>query len=110
MVYSGYIPPEYVYQGICSIKSDVFSFGMLLLEILSGKKNTEFYHTGYLSINGYVSNLHLHIPYIMCVYKYMYIRLWRVKSISWFRWMILSYGLYIDFLCIYVTTISFRHL
>ncbi|XP_060171867.1 uncharacterized protein LOC132603027 isoform X2 [Lycium barbarum] len=36
----GYIPPEYVEQGIYSMKSDVFSFGVLLLQIISGKKNT----------------------------------------------------------------------
>lgn len=32
--------PEYVTEGIFSIKSDVFSFGVLLLEIVSGKRNT----------------------------------------------------------------------
>lgn len=36
----GYIPPEYVEQGIYSTKSDVFSFGVLFLRIISGKKNT----------------------------------------------------------------------
>ncbi|OIT33639.1 PREDICTED: putative cysteine-rich receptor-like protein kinase 20 isoform X1 [Nicotiana attenuata] len=36
----GYIPPEYVEQGIYSTKSDVFSFGVLLLQIISGRKNT----------------------------------------------------------------------
>ncbi|KAK9092236.1 hypothetical protein Syun_027147 [Stephania yunnanensis] len=39
----GYMPPEYVMRGLFSIKSDVFSFGVLLLEIISGKKNTGFY-------------------------------------------------------------------
>ncbi|KAG2682428.1 hypothetical protein I3760_11G190900, partial [Carya illinoinensis] len=36
----GYMSPEYLMQGVFSIKSDVFSFGVLLLEILSGRKNT----------------------------------------------------------------------
>ncbi|KAF3659439.1 putative two-component response regulator ARR12-like [Capsicum annuum] len=36
----GYIPPEYAIEGIYSTKSDVFSFGVLLLQIISGKKNT----------------------------------------------------------------------
>ncbi|GLT64148.1 hypothetical protein SLA2020_366580 [Shorea laevis] len=36
----GYMSPEYAIQGLYSIKSDVFSFGVLLLEIISGKKNT----------------------------------------------------------------------
>ncbi|KAI3695903.1 hypothetical protein L1987_78907 [Smallanthus sonchifolius] len=38
----GYIPPEYALYGRFSIKSDVFSFGVLVLEIVSGKKNREF--------------------------------------------------------------------
>lgn len=31
--------PEYVKHGHFSVKSDIFSFGILVLEILSGKKN-----------------------------------------------------------------------
>ncbi|XP_019153737.1 PREDICTED: G-type lectin S-receptor-like serine/threonine-protein kinase At4g27290 [Ipomoea nil] len=38
----GYISPEYATHGIFSIKSDVFSFGVLVLEIVSGKRNNEF--------------------------------------------------------------------
>ena len=53
---SGYMSPEYVLRGLFSTKSDVFSFGVLLLEILSGKKITEFYHSGSLNLLGYVSN------------------------------------------------------
>ncbi|XP_039049949.1 cysteine-rich receptor-like protein kinase 10 isoform X3 [Hibiscus syriacus] len=44
----GYMAPEYAMQGLFSIKSDVFSFGVLLLEIISGKKNNTFH----LSENG----------------------------------------------------------
>nr|XP_043638846.1 G-type lectin S-receptor-like serine/threonine-protein kinase At4g27290 isoform X2 [Erigeron canadensis] len=40
----GYIPPEYAVHGHFSVKSDVFSFGVLMLEIISGKKNREFSH------------------------------------------------------------------
>ncbi|KAL7218512.1 hypothetical protein ACSBR2_011719 [Camellia fascicularis] len=40
----GYMSPEYAVDGLFSIKSDVFSFGVLVLEILSGKKNRGFYH------------------------------------------------------------------
>ena len=40
---SGYMAPEYAMEGLFSIKSDVFSFGVLLLEIISGKKNGGFY-------------------------------------------------------------------
>ena len=36
--------PEYAMEGLFSIKSDVYSFGILLLEIVSGKRNSGFYH------------------------------------------------------------------
>ncbi|XP_015873136.3 G-type lectin S-receptor-like serine/threonine-protein kinase At4g27290 [Ziziphus jujuba] len=40
----GYMSPEYAVDGKLSVKSDVFSFGVLLLEIVSGKKNSKFIH------------------------------------------------------------------
>ena len=36
---SGYMAPEYAIDGQFSVKSNVFSFGILLLEIICGKKN-----------------------------------------------------------------------
>ncbi|KFK28887.1 hypothetical protein AALP_AA7G060600 [Arabis alpina] len=39
----GYMPPEYVIQGQFSMKSDVYSFCVLVLEIICGKKNSSFY-------------------------------------------------------------------
>ncbi|MBA0695324.1 hypothetical protein Goari_001955 [Gossypium aridum] len=41
----GYMAPEYAMEGLFSVKSDVFSFGVIMLEILSGKKNSGFYQT-----------------------------------------------------------------
>ncbi|URE24420.1 S-locus lectin protein kinase family protein [Musa troglodytarum] len=38
----GYMAPEYLSGGIFSFKSDVFSFGVIVLEILSGKRNRVF--------------------------------------------------------------------
>ncbi|QHO32409.1 G-type lectin S-receptor-like serine/threonine-protein kinase [Arachis hypogaea] len=35
----GYMAPEYAVDGLFSVKSDVFSFGILLLEIICGSKN-----------------------------------------------------------------------
>ena len=47
--------PEYAMEGLISEKSDVFSFGVLLLEIVSGKKNSNFYNEELsLSLLGYV--------------------------------------------------------
>lgn len=53
--------PEYAMDGHFSVKSDVFSFGVLVLEIVTGKKNRGFYCAnqqlnllGYVSMNFYV--------------------------------------------------------
>ncbi|XP_022641393.1 cysteine-rich receptor-like protein kinase 10 isoform X2 [Vigna radiata var. radiata] len=43
----GYMSPEYAMRGQFSMKSDVFSFGVLVLEIVSGKKNTDFYQSNH---------------------------------------------------------------
>ncbi|CAH8257070.1 unnamed protein product [Arabidopsis lyrata] len=43
----GYMSPEYAMDGIFSMKSDVFSFGVLLLEIISGKRNKGFYNSNH---------------------------------------------------------------
>ncbi|XP_060170879.1 cysteine-rich receptor-like protein kinase 10 [Lycium barbarum] len=38
-----YMSPEYAMRGQFSVKSDVFSFGVLHLKIISGKRNRSFY-------------------------------------------------------------------
>ncbi|XP_040367749.1 G-type lectin S-receptor-like serine/threonine-protein kinase At4g27290 isoform X5 [Rosa chinensis] len=40
----GYMAPEYAADGVFSVKSDVFSYGILVLEIISGRRNKGFYH------------------------------------------------------------------
>uniref|UniRef100_A0ACD5XA73 Uncharacterized protein n=1 Tax=Avena sativa TaxID=4498 RepID=A0ACD5XA73_AVESA len=37
----GYMAPEYVMRGSYSVKSDVFSFGVMVLEIVTGMKNSD---------------------------------------------------------------------
>ncbi|KAK7373642.1 hypothetical protein VNO80_07057 [Phaseolus coccineus] len=39
----GYMSPEYAMEGLFSEKSDVFSFGVLVLEIVSGRRNSSSY-------------------------------------------------------------------
>lgn len=39
---NGYMAPEYLMHGHLSAKADVFSFGVLVLEIVSGRKNSAF--------------------------------------------------------------------
>lgn len=46
-------------QGIFSVKSDVYNFGVLVLEIVNGRKNNSFHHhhiEGPLSVVDYVSS------------------------------------------------------
>ncbi|XP_020866047.1 G-type lectin S-receptor-like serine/threonine-protein kinase SD1-13 isoform X3 [Arabidopsis lyrata subsp. lyrata] len=40
----GYMAPEYAMGGLFSEKSDVFSLGVILLEIVSGRRNSSFYN------------------------------------------------------------------
>lgn len=48
--------PEYAIDGIFSVKSDVFSFGVLVIEIISGKRNRLFCHPDHkLNLLGHVS-------------------------------------------------------
>ncbi|CAL4924150.1 unnamed protein product [Urochloa decumbens] len=54
----GYMAPEYASEGIFSIKSDVFSFGVLVLEILSGKRNSGCQQYGdFINLIGYAWQL-----------------------------------------------------
>ncbi|KAK9209452.1 hypothetical protein WN944_001818 [Citrus x changshan-huyou] len=54
---NGYMSPEYALDGLFSIKSDVFSFGILMLETLSGKKNTGVYNADSFNLLGYAWDL-----------------------------------------------------
>ena len=54
--FRGYMSPEYASEGLYSTKSDVFSFGVLVLEMISGKRNKGFSHPDHdLNLLGHVS-------------------------------------------------------
>ena len=61
-VCSGYMSPEYAMRGLFSEKSDVFSFGVLLLEIVSGRRNTsicdEEQYSGLAGLVNLTNNIH----------------------------------------------------
>ena len=49
--------PEYAMRGYLSVKTDVFSFGILLLEIVSGRKNFDKLLGPKADLLSYVSQL-----------------------------------------------------
>ncbi|KAG6756511.1 hypothetical protein POTOM_039941 [Populus tomentosa] len=54
----GYMAPEYAVEGLFSVKSDIFSFGVLVLEIVSGRKNRGFFsHDHHLNLVGHAWKL-----------------------------------------------------
>lgn len=56
MAHSGYMSPEYAVDGNLSVKSDVFNFGVLVLEIISDRRNRGFRHPEHdLNLLGYIS-------------------------------------------------------
>lgn len=49
--------PEYAMEGLYSIKSDVFSFGVLVIEMITGRRNAGFHFSSRAaSLLAYVSN------------------------------------------------------
>ncbi|MFS7989625.1 putative protein kinase RLK-Pelle-DLSV family [Helianthus anomalus] len=52
---TGYMSPEYAMQGLFSLKSDVFRFGILVLEIISGRKNNSYSNESSVNLIGHVN-------------------------------------------------------
>ncbi|RWR91110.1 cysteine-rich receptor-like protein kinase 10 isoform X1 [Cinnamomum micranthum f. kanehirae] len=50
----GYMSPEYAMDGRFSVKSDAFSFGVILLEIITGKRNNYYCDCCSLNLIGHV--------------------------------------------------------
>ena len=71
---NGYMSPEYAVFGKISIKSDVFSFSVILLEMVNGKKNSDSYqeHPS-LTLIGHVSNRKQQ-SFTICIYSIAFYR------------------------------------
>ncbi|BBG95467.1 S-locus lectin protein kinase family protein [Prunus dulcis] len=84
IIVSGYMSPEYAVDGRFSEKSDVFSFGVMLFEIISGKKNIAFFEADHsLNLLGIVCNFNKPLKYIqsfficVCVFVPTAWNLWK---------------------------------
>ncbi|KAK7382516.1 hypothetical protein VNO80_01375 [Phaseolus coccineus] len=71
----GYMAPEYAVDGLYSIKSDVFSFGILLLEIICGNKNRALCHGNQtLNLVGY-DGVQVHVLEESGFWQYFFVKL-----------------------------------
>lgn len=62
--------PEYSSEGLFSPKSDVFSFGVIILEIISGKRNASLDQCeDFINLLGYVSSW----THVKCVDCFVYL-------------------------------------
>ncbi|KAL0326796.1 UNVERIFIED_CONTAM: Serine/threonine-protein kinase BRI1-like 2 [Sesamum angustifolium] len=52
----GYVPPEYYQSFRCTAKGDVYSFGVILLELLTGKRPTDKEDFGDTNLVGWVKS------------------------------------------------------
>ena len=76
------MPPEYLMEGRFSEKSDVFSFGVLLLQIVSGKRNSHFYGNEHgLSLIGFVC-LSATLPYINLESTFQFLILLNLQALT----------------------------
>jgi serine/threonine protein kinase len=64
-LFSGYKAPEYASRGVYSMKTDVFSFGVLVLVIISGRKNTILDKRGD-TVGDLVRDVSEHATFLLC--------------------------------------------
>jgi len=66
--------PEYAMDGVFSMKSDIYSFGVLVLEIITGRRNRGFYEEELdLNLLRYVSNNSKQHTYCNCFFLNIFI-------------------------------------
>lgn len=59
IIFSGYMAPEYAMRGQYSVKSDAFSFGVMILEIVTGRRNSSFSNQQSIDLLSLVSIINL---------------------------------------------------
>ena len=69
----GYISLEYAVEGLYSTKSYVFSYFVLMLDIISGKRNNHYHvESPCLNLIGHVSKIYYHLVLIWCTSLCLY--------------------------------------
>lgn len=70
----GYLAPEYAYYGQLSDKTDVYSFGVLLMEVISGRRNLdnslpeeEFYLPNQVSFANFILSYWCNLMYFSSI-------------------------------------------
>lgn len=77
---SGYMAPEYAFDGKFSIKSDVYSLGVVILEIVSGHKNRGFNHLS--SYKNLLEQVSIHLHNLTQLSKYQLMGLFSYKTFT----------------------------
>ncbi|CAB4275909.1 unnamed protein product [Prunus armeniaca] len=85
----GYMSPEYAVFGRYSTKSDVFSFGIILLEIVGGKKNNGSYQEDHsMNLIGHVSNTNFvnNFPFLVTTHIHPFLKMLLSTTTGWQLW------------------------
>lgn len=63
MLSRGYMAPEYLYRGEISTRSDIYSLGVLIMEITTGQKNSP--NDKDMCARNFINQARIHI--LLCV-------------------------------------------
>ncbi|XP_073129025.1 cysteine-rich receptor-like protein kinase 8 isoform X3 [Henckelia pumila] len=72
----GYMPSEYAIHGQFSVKLDVFSFGVMIMEIVTGQKNNGYQNEGDANFISRVSKLAFENTVFLYIQAEFYLQVW----------------------------------